>query len=202
MSAQPHTTMTPEEYLAFEERSADKYEYYGGIVVALAGGNQAHSIICSNLNAILHNQLRKRPCTVYTSDMKVKAERPRKYMYPDLSIACGQSVFEDTSRRVLLNPIVIIEVLSESTEKHDRGKKFQYYRSIESVQEYVLVAQDAKQIDRYQRQANNLWLLSSVDVEDEDLYLPSIDCTLVIEDVYEKVPFDAEIDPNLQGDNP
>jgi Uma2 family endonuclease len=197
MSAQPHTTMTPEEYLAFEERSADKYEYYGGIIVALAGGNQAHSIICSNLNAILHNQLRQRPCTVYTSDMKVKAERPRKYMYPDLSIACGQSAFEDPSRRVLLNPIVIIEVLSDSTEKHDRGKKFQYYQSIGSIQEYILVAQDTKHIDHYRRQADNLWLLSSVDVEDERLLLPSIDCVLVIEDVYEKVLFEEEIDPLL-----
>lgn len=200
MSAQPRTSLTPEEYLAFEAQSADKHEYYGGVVVALAGGNEAHSIICSNLNALLHSQLRQRPCLVYTSDLKVKAERPRKYMYPDLSITCGQALFEDSARRVLLNPIVIIEVLSDSTEQYDRGKKFQYYQSILSVQEYILVAQDAKHIDHYQRQADNLWLLSSIDVDHGQLYLPSIDCTIILEEVYAKVPFETDSDPLVEQD--
>lgn len=194
MSAQPCHLMTPEEYLAFEEQSSEKHEYYGGRIVALAGGNQAHSIICSNLNALLHSQLRKRPCVIYTSDMKIRADRPRKYMYPDLAVVCGESQFEDATRRVLLNPAVIIEVLSESTEQYDRGKKFQYYRSIATVQEYVLVSQDAKHIDHYRRQSENLWVLTSIDGDDGVLELPTIECRLRLAEIYEKVPFDSEND--------
>jgi len=129
MLAQPHHLMTPEEYLAFEEQSEDKYEYYDGFTVALAGGNRIHSIIASNINASLHRQMRGRPCEVYTSDIKIKAERPRKYMYADVAVVCGEALFENLSQRVLLNPIVIIEVLSDSTEKHDRGKNFNIIRA-------------------------------------------------------------------------
>lgn len=132
--------------------------------------------------------------------MKVKAERPRKYMYPDVSIVCGQAQFEDASRCVLINPMVIIEVLSDSTEKHDRGKKFQYYQSIESVQEYVLVAQDMKHIDHYMRQSDNLWLLTSIDDEDSALHLPSIQCMLNIKDIYEKVTFESDADSLVESD--
>jgi Uma2 family endonuclease len=187
MSAQPHHLMTPEEYLVFEEQSEEKHEYYGGNLVALAGGNRIHSIICSNINASFHRQVRERPCVVYTSDMKIKAEQPRKYMYPDVAVVCGESRFEDATQRVLLNPTVVIEVLSDSTEKHDRGKKFQYYRSIESFQEYVLVAQDTRHVDHYTKQSDNLWLLTSFDQEDAYLQLASINCTLTIKEIYEKV---------------
>jgi Uma2 family endonuclease len=187
MTAQPHDLMTPEEYVAFEETSEDKYEYYGGVIVALAGGNRIHSIICSNVNASLHRQVRERRCEVHTSDMKIRAERPRKYMYPDVAVVCGEARFEDASQRVLLNPIVIIEVLSESTEKHDRGKKFQYYRSIQAFQEYVLIDQDIKHIDHYKRQSDNLWTLTSLDDENAVLHLSSINCTITMNEIYEKV---------------
>jgi Uma2 family endonuclease len=189
MPAQANRAITVEEYLAFEEGSDTRHEYYDGQIVALAGGNETHALLCSTITALLYNQLRQRPCTVYTSDLKVKAEQSQKYMYPDLSIVCGKPVFESSSRRVLLNPIIIIEVLSESTESFDRGKKFQYYQSIASVQEYVLVAQDARHIDHYRRQSDHLWLLSSLGVEHEQVHLPSINCTLSIEQIYEKVEF-------------
>jgi Uma2 family endonuclease len=192
MTAQQHMYMTADEYLAFEETSSVKHEYFAGRIIALAGGNEAHSIISSNINAQLHSQLRQRPCTVYNSDMKVRAEQPRKYMYPDISVACGQPKYENTKRRVLLNPVIIIEVLSASTERFDRGIKFQWYRSIESVEEYVLVSQNAKYIDHYKRQSDNLWSLSSLGEGDELLQLTSIDCVLRIEDIYEKVNFDPE----------
>ncbi len=184
--------MTPEEYLAFEEQSSDRHEYYGGRVVALAGGNQAHSIICSHLNGLLHSHLRKRPCVIYTSDMKIRADRPRTYMYPDLTVVCGESQFEDATRRVLLNPVIMIKVLSESTEQYDRGKKFQFYRSIATVQEYVLVAQDAKHIDHYRRQSEHLWVLTSINGDDGMLELVTIECRLHLAEIYEKVPFDIE----------
>lgn len=186
--------MTIEEYLAFEETSAVRHEYFAGQIYALAGGNASHSIICSNINALLHNQLRQRPCVVYTSDMKIKIERTKLYTYPDVSVVCGPARFEDRTQRVLLNPVIIVEVLSESTEKYDRGKKFQHYRAIETLQEYILVAHDAKQVDHYIRQPDNLWLLSPVNEEDQVFILPSISCILRIDDIYEKVPFDAEID--------
>jgi Uma2 family endonuclease len=192
MTAQPNQAMTVEEYLAFEETSSIKHEYFAGHIIALAGGNEAHSIISSNINALLHTQLRQRPCTVYTSDMKVRAEQPRKYMYPDISIVCGQPRYEDSKRRVLLNPTVVIEVLSASTERFDRGVKFQWYRSMASIQEYILVSQDTKYIDQYHRQSDNLWSLSSVSGETDALHLSSINCTLTIEDIYEKVNFNPE----------
>jgi Uma2 family endonuclease len=194
--------MTPDEYLAFEEHSSETHEYYGGQIVALAGGNQAHSLICSNLNALLHGQLRTRACMLYTSDMKVRAERPRTYMYPDISVACGESRFEDLTRRVLLNPVVIIEVLSESTERHDRGKKFQYYRSIPSVEEYILVAQDTYHIDQYRRQSENLWVLRSIDGMESSLDIPTIGCRVSLAEIYEKVPFTTEDEPPSTDDEP
>ena len=200
MTAQPQTLMTVEEYLAFEESSPLRHEYFAGRVVALAGGNEAHSIISSNINALLHAQLRQRPCTVFTSDMRVKAEHPQKYMYPDVTVVCGQPRYEDPRRRVLLNPTVIIEVLSESTERYDRGLKFQWYRSIMSVQEYILVAQDAPYIDHYQRQSDNLWSLSSAGAPDDSIFLPSIGCTLRVDEIYEKVAFDLDGGPPSPGE--
>jgi Uma2 family endonuclease len=187
--------MSVEEYLAFEEASPVKYEYFAGRIVALAGGNEAHSIICSNINALLHAQLRQRPCTLYTSDMKIKAESPQKYMYPDLSVVCGQPHYEDDRRRILLNPVLIVEVLSDSTERFDRGVKFQWYRSIPSVQEYLLVAQHEMLLDHYQRQTDSLWALRSISGADAEIHLPSIACRLRLSELYEKVTFDPEGDP-------
>ena len=119
----------------------------------------------------------------------MRVQRTGLYTYPDTSVVCGQSIFEDTARDTLLNPVVIIEILSPSTESYDRGKKFRNYRTIETLQEYILIAQDAKQIDHYVRQPDNLWVLSSVSEDHEILTLPSIDCTLIVADVYEKVTF-------------
>lgn len=98
MSAQPRHLMTSEEYLAFEEQSSDRHECYGVRIMALTGGNQAHSIIGSNLNALLHTQLRKRPCVIHTGDMRIRADRPRKYMCPNVAVVCGESQFEDATR--------------------------------------------------------------------------------------------------------
>lgn len=194
MSAPPPISMTVEEYLTLEETSSVRYEYLAGQIYALAGGNAVYAIICSNINAALHGQLRRRPCVVYTSDMKIKIERTRLYTYPDVAVVCGPARFEDPAQRVLLNPTVIVEVLSESTEKYDRGKKFQHYRTIESLQEYILVAQDARQVEHYTRQPDNLWLLASAGAEDEAVKLPSIDCVLRMDEIYEKVSFAAESD--------
>jgi Uma2 family endonuclease len=184
--------MTAEDYLTYERSSTEKHEYYAGQIVALAGASEQHNLIASSVLATLYSQLRKRPCQVYPSDMRVRIQRTGLYTYPDISVVCGQSIFEDASRDTLLNPAVIIEILSPSTESYDRGKKFQNYRTIETLQEYILIAQDAQQIDHYVRQPDYLWLLSFVSESHETITLSSIDCTLAVADVYEKVTFNKE----------
>lgn len=192
MSAQREPLLTIEEYLALEEASAERHEYHAGRVVLLAGGSEAHTLIIGNITTLLNTQLRERPCRVYTSDLKIKIECARVYTYPDVTVVCGPSHFEDSTRRALLNPAVIVEVLSETTEKYDRGRKFQYYRTIDTLQEYLLVSQSSMHIDHYVRQNDHFWLLSSAASADDTITLPSIACTLLVSDVYHKVSFDQD----------
>jgi len=190
MPAQPDFPMTPPQFLAYDRASAQRYELVDGQIYALAGGSQQHSLIITNVVASLHGQLRRRECTVYASDMRVKTPQTALYTYPDVSVVCGKPLFEDDSRDTLLNPIVIIEVLSPSTERYDRGRKFRSYRLIETLQEYILIAQDARQIEHFERQPDGQWTFSSVGEDEADLKLPSIGCHLSVADVYEKVTFD------------
>lgn len=199
MTAKPHHHITAAEYLALEDASDDRHEYAAGQIVALAGGSEAHVTICSNINALLHPQLRRRPCRLFTSDMKIRAEQPPKYLYPDVAVVCGPATYEDDGRRTLLNPTVIFEVLSDSTERRDRGVKFQWYRSIESLQEYILVAQSAMRIDLFRRQSGDIWLFASLDQPEQRLELSSIACELTLADIYEKVALDGEGAPEAPG---
>lgn len=184
MSAQTHTYCTEQEYLDLERKSDQKHEFYAGEVVALAGGSAQHNRITINVITNLYNQLQNRSCNVYSSDMRIKIPHSKSYVYPDVSVVCGQEHFDDDSEDTLMNPIVIIEVLSPSTERHDRGKKFEYYRTIESLQEYILIAQDAKRIDHFTRQSTSLWMFSSLGEAEDMLYLTSIDCTITIRAIY------------------
>jgi len=189
MNGHADPLMTSEEYLAFEEASTERHEYFRGRIFALSGASDEHDAIVINVSGNLYTQLRRRPCRVFSSDVKIKAERMALYTYPDATVVCGKPIFEDAARTVLLNPTVIFEVLSPSTEKYDRGKKFQYYRSIPSLQEYVLVACDMRHIEHYIRQDNGTWQFSSASAESPTLTLPSIGCVLELDDVYEKVEF-------------
>jgi Uma2 family endonuclease len=184
--------MTPEAYLEFERASEMKHEYFGGEVFAMTGASRNHNRIVANMLASLHGQLRKRPCEVYPSDMRVKTRSTILYTYPDISIVCGEPQFEDEVLDTLLNPTVIIEVLSPSTERYDRGRKFQHYRTLLSLQEYVLIAQDSYRIERYLRQPNDEWLFSDFTAINSTLELTSIQCQLALADVYEKVTFEDE----------
>jgi Uma2 family endonuclease len=190
MSAQPHRYITVEEYLAGERSGELRHEYYRGEVFALAGGSSRHNIIAGNIYASLHSQFRKRECRVYSSDMRVKMRRVGLYVYPDVSALCGPPEFDDEHEDTLLNPSVIIEVLSPSTENYDRGKKFQHYRTLESLQEYLLVAQDSYHTEHYTRQDTFHWLLSEFDGLSGELALPPIGCQLRLEEIYEKIVFD------------
>ena len=140
--------MTEAEYLAFERQSEAKHEFIDGEVIAMVGASRAHNLICVDLLRIISTHLRGKDCEVYSSDMRVKIAR-KKYTYPDVTIVCGAAQFADDEFDNLLNPTVIIEVLSKTTEAYDRGKKFKSYRQLDSLQEYILVAQDSPHIERY-----------------------------------------------------
>ena len=142
MSAIPKPSLTPQEYLARERRATEKSEYYRGEIFAMAGASFEHSLIKDNLARESGNQLKDKPCRVITSDLRIKVNATGLYTYPDAVIVCDEPKFEDAQVDTLLNPRVIVEVLSDSTEKYDRGGKFAHYRQIPSLQEYVLVAQD------------------------------------------------------------
>jgi Uma2 family endonuclease len=130
MAAQPTPSITVEEYLAGERTSEIKHEYYRGAVFAQAGGSSRHNLATVNVAGSLHGQLRKRECRVYSSDMRIKITQTGLYTYPDVTVVCGKAQFEDEHEDTLLNPTVIVEVLSPSTESYDRGKKFQHYRTL------------------------------------------------------------------------
>ena len=183
------TYMTPEEYLKFERASEEKHEYYAGEIFAMSGASKNHNRITGSTSAALYAQLHQRPCDIFSSDMRVKIHSTGLYTYPDISIVCGEPEFEDSEVDILLNPNVIIEVLSPSTEAYDRGKKFHHYQTIPSLQEYLLIAQDSIHVDHYVSRGNE-WVLSNAKTLDSVITLPSIDCTLRLSNVYEKITFD------------
>jgi Uma2 family endonuclease len=194
MAAQSRTILTAQEYLARERTSEIKHEYLAGEVRVLAGGSQWHNRITGNALASLHAQLRHRPCTVYPSDMRLAVPSTHLYTYADVTVICGEEQFEDDQLDVLLNPTVIVDVLSPSTERDDRGRKFQQYRQIGSFREYLLIAQDTPRIEHYVRQPDNQWLLTEATGLDARLTLPSIGCELALADVYAKVTFGQPAD--------
>ncbi len=194
MSALPdHKQPTAEEYLAFERDSDEKHEFIDGDIYLMSGGSENHSLIAGNTYASIHNQFRKRDCKAYTSDMRLRTGL--NYTYPDVSAICGSAELEDNSHDTLLNPTLIVEVLSPSTERYDRGRKFHHYQKIETLQEYILISQDNYHVERFLRQANDEWLLTDARELDAILDLPSIGCTLALADVYDKVVFDNPESP-------
>jgi Uma2 family endonuclease len=189
MSALPKTKWTTEEYLAFERQSEIKHEFLNGEIYAMTGASRNHNIIAGNTIASLHSQLRKQPCEIYPSDMRVRVSATH-YTYPDIIVVCGEPHYDQDMGDNLLNPTIIIEVLSPSTESYDRGEKFRSYRRLDSLQEYVLIAQDRYLIEHYVRQSTGQWLLSDAAQPEDVVVLPSINCTLLLSDVYEKVTFE------------
>lgn len=192
MSALSNTYLTPQQYLAFERASEQRHEYDAGKVYAMAGASRAHNLIVLNIAAALHTQLRNRNCTVYPSDMRVKVSPTGRYVYPDLTVVCGKEQFEDAEQDTLLNPTLIIEVLSDSTAKHDRGRKFKDYRTLDSFVEYLLIAQTEQRVEHFVRQEDGLWGWSDADALDQTVVLASIDCALRLADIYEKTVFDTD----------
>ena len=195
MSANPKLYLTPAEYLTAERKREVKSEYWNGELYAMAGASERHNLISANVVAGLHTQLRGRSCKVYPSDMRVQIKATGLYTYPDVVVVCGKPQFEDEDNDTLLNPTLIVEVLSKSTETYDRGKKFENYRTLDSLTEYVMIAQDRVHLEHYVRQPDSQWLLSEAKALQDVIKLPTIQCTLALADVYDKV--DIQTRPNV-----
>ena len=155
----------------------------------MAGGSEEHSLIATNVIIELGLQLRERPCKLYNSDMRMQVAEDGPYTYPDVTIVCGEAQFADAEVDTLLNPTLLVEVLSPTTEAWDRGGKFERYQRIASLQEYVLIAQDRPRVEHYARQAEGQWLLTVTAGLDGVVSLPSIECRLSLQEVYRKVTF-------------
>jgi Uma2 family endonuclease len=187
MASERKPQYTPDEYLALERAAEFKSEYLDGYIVAMVGASEAHNLITTNVTAELRTQLRERDCRVYASDMRVDLRERNLFAYPDVVVICGQPQFPDARRDNLRNPMVIVEVLSPSTEGYDRGIKFIKYRRIESLQEYVLISQDEARIERFVRQVGGDWLMSEAAGISSAIKLTTIGCELKLSEVYDKV---------------
>jgi Uma2 family endonuclease len=178
--------LSPEAYLEIERKAEYKSEYFQGEMYQMAGASLVHNIIVANLVIALGIQLKKRPCMVLPSDMRLRLPM-RNYAYPDVLVVCGTPQLEDKEKDILLNPTVLIEVLSDSTEAKDRGLKAWHYRKIESLSEYIFIDQHTAKIELYTRQTNGRWTLSEVNGLSDTLEIASIECKLAMTEIYDKV---------------
>lgn len=186
MSTQPKTHLTPEEYFELDSRAEVRSEYYRGEMYSMAGARANHNRIQWNVAGEFRQQIRSRSCEGFASEMRVKVSDDM-YAYPGVVVVCGGARFLNQQETTLLNPTVIVEILSPSTEAYDRGLKFELYSAIESLQEYVLIASDRVHVDRYTRQASGQWLRTSAGKPDETIHVESIDVDLRLADLYENV---------------
>jgi Uma2 family endonuclease len=189
MSTLPKRFFTPEEYLEIERKAEYKSEYYNGEMFARAGARQQHNLIVWNLSREFGAQLRNRPCEAYVADMRVRVSSTGLYTYPDLVVVCAEPQFLDESRDTLLNPNLIVEVLSPTTEAYDRGLKFDHYRSLATVSQYLMVSSDRVHADLYTRQADGKWVLTAADGIEGAVDLASVECRFSLASLYEKVTF-------------
>ncbi len=199
--AAPQRIYTPAEYLELERAAEFRSEYVYGQIYAMSGATDAHTHIAGNAFAALHTVFRGRACRVWTADMRVQVRATGMYTYPDIAALCGQPAFEDRRTDILLNPSVVIEVLSPSTEDYDRGDKFAHYRRLASLHEYVLIAQDRVHVERYVREGDG-WVLSEFTRLTDVVTLPSVDTTLALRDAYEGVEFPPIQRPRVVRDVP
>ena len=179
--------LSPDEYLAQERAAEFRSEYFDGETFLMAGASRRHNLLVANLLRLLGNRLLDRDCHVYPSDMRIKIEKYSKYTYPDIAVTCGEEIFEDDHEDVLLNPQVIIEVLSESTEAYDRGRKFEHYQAIGSLHEYVLVSQSTLRVERFVRQSERIWTYFEYRAPDESVRFEAVDCEIMLSELYAKL---------------
>jgi len=190
MSLAPKHHLSFDDWLEGERASLEgRSEYVGGEVFAMTGASVEHNAIVANIVRELGTQMKGRPCQVYANDLKVRIRSADAGKYPDLIALCGEHQFQDGRRDVLLNPSLIVEVLSDSTEAYDRGDKFALYRQIPSLREYLLVSQHRVQVELYSRSADGRWTLTDFSALTDSVPLASVDCTLSLAEVFDKVEF-------------
>lgn len=190
-TAAAQALFTPEEYLARERKALTKSEYRNGQVHAMPSASRAHNLITLHISGELYIQLRERSCEIYPSDMRVKVSAAGLYTYPDVIVVCGEPRFDDTHFDTLLNPTVLIEVLSPSTAAYDRGEKFASYQKLDSLCEYILISQDRVRVEHYLRQEDS-WNLTEFYSLADVCQLPSIGCELSLKAIYAKVQFSQQ----------
>jgi Uma2 family endonuclease len=191
VSTEPRARITPEEYLALERKAEVRSEYLDGEMFAMSGSTRIHNTIVLNIATEMNLQFMGRPCEVHALDLRIKVAASGLYTYPDVAAMCGEPVFEDSYRDTWTNPQLILEVLSESTESYDRGRKSSHYRGIASLREYVLVSQKECRIERFTRQQDGAWLYSEITDPSGSLELTSVACRIPLARVYHKVDFDT-----------
>jgi len=191
MASNPITKVTAEEYLALDRAAELRSEFLDGEIIAMSGGSMRHSELGANLIGELRAALKKTECRTLTSDFRVRVS-PSIYTYPDVTIVCGTPMLADDREDILLNPTVIFEVLSPSTEYYDRIVKFQHYRGIESLQDYILVAQDQIRIEQYSRGKASTWTIRDYLHADDVLAIPSIGVSVPLAAIYERIEFPPE----------
>jgi len=190
MSRHIRPYITPEEYLALERKAEYKSEYLNGEIFAMTGASRKHNLIAVNIVGILLPQLKGKPCELYVNEMRVKVTSAGLYTYPDVAVVCGEPKFEDEYVDTLQNPTLLIEILSKSTERYDRIAKSDYYRTLDSLAEHLLVAQEEYRIEQYTRQEEGHWLLAETRSLEGVVDLESIGCSLSLRDVYDRVSLD------------
>ena len=190
VSHQVKSYITPEEYLAIERAAEYKSEYVNGEIFAMTGASRKHNLIAGNVAGELRQQLKGKPCEVYPGEMRIKAPAARSYVYPDVVVVCEDPQFEDAYLDTLLNPTLVVEVLSKSTESYNRLAKTAYCRTIESLVEYLLIAQEEYRVEQYVKQTDGHWLLSDVVSLENTVELQAIGCSLALRDIYDRVAID------------
>ncbi len=189
MLAKASKTLSRRDYLSLERKAEFKSEFIDGDVFAMAGASREHNLIAANIVRTLGNQLIDSPCHVYPGDLKVRIERMDAYTYPDIAIACEPEHFEDDHRDVLLNPLALMEILSESTEAYDRGVKFAHYQFIQSFIEYILISQVSPRVERFVRQNDGTWIYSIYGAMGDIVPVGSVNCELPVSEIYRKIRF-------------
>lgn len=181
--------VTRDAYLALERRAQVRSEYYAGEIFAMTGGSPRHSMICFNLNGEMREAIREKECFGFESNMKLEIAEATAFVYPDLMVVCGEVDLPEGTSDAITNPVLVIEVLSASTESFDRGKKFEYYRMVPSLREYLLVSQEEPKIESYAKEAENRWIYTTTKGLDQALEIQSLGFLLALREVYRKVNF-------------
>ena len=181
--------LTEIEYLDLERSAEIKHEYFDGEIFAMTGASEPHNLITANVIRELGNGLKNTACRVYASDMRLKVSETGLFTYPDVMVVCGEREFVDARSDTLQNPDLIVEVLSDSTESYDRGKKFEHYRRLSSLEEYILISCHRRKIEKYYRTQYRKWIYSETESESETILLESVPCELRLWEVYHKVAF-------------